>query len=101
MVYWTGKTNSADGLSCRPDYKAAAEAEDRRKQAEEQTGDSRESAQSSPAESEEGREEVARISTAQLLRPWEQRLAATVRRQLPMASQGSPGNACRLFATVV
>ncbi len=40
IVYRTGKTNSADGLSRRPDYKAAAEAEYRRKQAEEQTGDS-------------------------------------------------------------
>jgi hypothetical protein len=35
IVYRTGKTNSADGLKCRPNYKAAAEAEDRRKQAEE------------------------------------------------------------------
>ncbi len=35
IVYRTGKTNLADGLSCRPNYKAAAEAEDRLKQAEE------------------------------------------------------------------
>jgi hypothetical protein len=26
IVYCMGKTNLADGLSCRPDYKAAAEA---------------------------------------------------------------------------
>ncbi len=37
IVYQTGKTNLANGLSCRPDYKAAAEAEDRRKQAKQQT----------------------------------------------------------------
>ncbi len=101
IVYRTGKTNSADGLSRRPDYKAAAEAEDRRKQAEEQTGDSPECAQSSEGESEEGRKEVAHISTAQLLGPWEQRFAATVRRRLPMASQGYPGYAGKLFTTVV
>jgi hypothetical protein len=40
IVYRMGKTNSADGLSRRPDYKAAAEAEDCRKQAEERMGDS-------------------------------------------------------------
>ncbi len=32
IVYRTSKTNSADGLSRRPDYKVAAEAEDRWKQ---------------------------------------------------------------------
>jgi hypothetical protein len=101
IVYRTGKTNSADGLSDRPDYKAAAEAEDYRKTAEEQTGDSSEGARSSAAESEEGCKEVARISTAQLLGPWEQRLVVTVRHRLPTAAQGSPGNASRLFATVV
>ncbi len=103
IVYRTGKTNSADGLSRRPDYKAAAEAEDCRKETERQpeANQSIEDAHSSAGESEEGREKVARISTAQLLGPWEQQLAATVRRWLPMASQGSPGNASRLFTTVV
>ncbi len=47
IVYRTGKTNSADGLSCRPNYKAAAEAEDRHKQAEKQTGDNSEGTRSS------------------------------------------------------
>ncbi len=64
-------------------------------------GDSLEGVQSSAAESEEGRKKVACISTAQVLGLWEQRLAATVRRRLPMASQGSPGNASRLFTTIV
>jgi hypothetical protein len=44
---------------------------------------------------------MARIRTAQLLGPWEQQLAATVHRRLPMASLGYPGYASRLFATVV
>ncbi len=71
IVYRTGKTNSADSLSRRPDYKAATEAEDRQKQAQQQTEDSLEGAWSSASELEEGREEVARISTAQLLGLWE------------------------------
>ncbi len=88
IVYRTGKTNSADSLSCRPDYRAAAEAEDRRKKIERQSGANRsiEDAHSSTGALEEGREEVTRISTAQLLGPWEQRLAATVCSLLPMAS---------------
>jgi hypothetical protein len=69
IVYQTSKTNSVDCPSHRPDYKAAAKAEDHWKQAEERTGGSQECAQSSEGESEEGRNEVARISTAQLLRP--------------------------------
>ncbi len=64
IVYQTGKTDLADRLSSRPDYKAAAEVEDSWKQAEEQTGDSPKGAQSSVAESEKSRKEVARISTA-------------------------------------
>ncbi len=36
-VHQTGKTNKADGQSPRPDYEAAAKAEDCQKQAEEQT----------------------------------------------------------------
>ncbi len=103
IVYQTGKTNSADSLSRRPDYKAAAEAEDRQNETERQSEANRsiEDAHSSAGESDEGRQEVARISTAQLLGLWEQWLTVTVRRRLPMASQGSPGNACRLFAIVV
>jgi hypothetical protein len=69
IVYRTGKSNLADGLRCRPDYKVAAEAEDRRKQSMDQKGDSPEGAKSSAGESEENHEEVARISTAQLLGP--------------------------------
>ncbi len=68
-VYQTGETNSADGLSHRPNDKAAAEAENRRKQADEKMGDSLEGTRSSVGKSEEGREEVARISTAQQLGP--------------------------------
>ncbi len=101
IVYRTGQTNSADSLSRRPDYKAVAEAKDHRKQAEKPTEDSPEGARCSAAESEKGCEEVAHISMAQLLGPWEQRLAATVRYRLPMATQGSPGNANRLFTTVI
>ncbi len=50
IVYTIGKTNPADSRSCRPDYKAAVEAEDHQKQAEKQTRDSSEGAQSSTAE---------------------------------------------------
>jgi uncharacterized protein YoaH (UPF0181 family) len=101
IVYWTGITNSAVGLSRRPNYKVAAEVEDRHKQAEKRTRGSQESAQSSARESEEGQEKVACISTAQVLRPWEQRLAVTARSRLLMVSQSSLGNACRLVATVI
>jgi hypothetical protein len=83
IVYRTGKTNSADGLSRRPDYKAAAEAADSDKQAN------------------ETREEVVRINAAQRLGPWGQRLAATVAGRLPVAAQGSPRNAHRLLATLI
>jgi hypothetical protein len=79
-----GKTNSADGLSCRPDYKATAEAEDRQKQAQEthagklgkaHAGESEEartgeSEKVRTGESDEVREEVVRIDAAQLLGPW-------------------------------
>ncbi len=112
IVYWTGKTNSADGLSRRPDYKVAAEAKDRWKEAERQAGYDGDLAQAAQAEdrrkgalegteSDEDCEEVVRICSAQLLEPWEQRLAATVRRRLPTAFHGSPSNAYRLFATVI
>jgi hypothetical protein len=66
MVHRTGKTNSANGLSRRPDYKAAAEAKDQRKVTERpsEANWSIDDAQSSAVELEEGREKVARISTA-------------------------------------
>jgi hypothetical protein len=69
IVYWMGKTNSADGLNRRPDYKVAAEAEYCRKETERQLEAdwSIEDAHSSAGEVEEGRKKVARISTAQLL----------------------------------
>ncbi len=88
IVYQTGKTNLADDLSRRPDYKAAAEAEDHRNETERQSeaNQSIKDAHSSAGELEEGGEEIALISTAQLLGPWELRLAATVRCRLPMAS---------------
>jgi hypothetical protein len=115
IVYCTGKTNSADGLSCRPDYKTTAEAEDREKQAQETCiGESgkacaSESEEACTAESEEVRvgesgevhEEVVRINAAQLLGLWGQQLAATVCRRLPMAAQGFLRNAYRLLATLV
>ncbi len=95
--------NLADGLSSRSNYKAAVEAEDRRKETERQleANWSMEYAHSSADEWAESHEEVARVSTAQLLGPWEQLLAATVRRRLPIASQGSLHNVSRLFTTVV
>ncbi len=64
-----GKTNSAYGLSCRPDYKAATEAEDRQKKTERQSEANRSivDAHSSVGESDEGHEELAHISMAQLL----------------------------------
>jgi hypothetical protein len=39
IVYCTDKTNSADGQSCRSDYKATAEAEYREKQVQETRAD--------------------------------------------------------------
>ncbi len=115
IVYCTGKTNSADGLSRRPDYKATAEAEDRQKQAQKtragESGKARasvleeartgESKKIRAGKSEGVREEAVRIDAAQLLGPWGQRLAATVCRWLLMAAQGSPCNAYRLLATLV
>ncbi len=92
IVYHMGKTNLADGLSCRPDYKAIAEAEDRQKQAQEtRVGEPKEartgeSERVRAGESDEVREEAVRIDAAQLLGPWGQRLAATVCRRLPMAA---------------
>ncbi len=95
----TGKTNSTDGLSRRPDYKATAEAEDREKQAQEtRTGESK---KVRTGKSDEVCEEVVSIDAAQLLGPWGQWLAATVCRRLPMAIQGSPRNAYRLLTTLV
>jgi hypothetical protein len=99
IVYSTGKTNLADGLSHRPDYKATAEAEDRQKHAQETRAGESEEVRAS--ESDEVCEEMVRIDAAQLLGPWGQRLAATVCLRLPMAAQGSPCNAYRLLATLV
>jgi hypothetical protein len=100
IIYWTGKTNTADGLSGRPDYKAVADAEDRRKQAKGQAGESQKGTHSSAAELDEGHKEVARISTAKLLGPWEQQLVPTVSHRLPVASHGSLCKVHRLFKTV-
>jgi hypothetical protein len=115
IVYCTGKTNSADSLSRRPDYKATAEAEDREKQAQEtRTGESgkKRAGKSEEArtavsekvradESDKVREEVVHIDAVQLLGSWGQWLAVTVCRRLPMAAQGSKCNAYRLLATLV
>jgi hypothetical protein len=68
IVYRTGKTNMADGLSRRPDYKATAEAEDRQKQVQETRAGESEKVRAS--ESDEVREEAIRIDAAQLLGPW-------------------------------
>ncbi len=83
IVHRTGKTNSSDGLSRRPDYKATAEAEDRLKQAQEtragESGKTRvseleeahngESEKVRTGESDEVREEAICIDAAQLLGP--------------------------------
>jgi hypothetical protein len=68
IVYRTGKMNSADSLSCRPDYKATAEAEDREKQAQETCAGESEKVRA--GKSDEVHEEVVRINAAQLLGPW-------------------------------
>jgi mRNA-degrading endonuclease YafQ of YafQ-DinJ toxin-antitoxin module len=99
IVYRTGKTNLADGLSRRPDYKATAEAEDREKQAQETCAGESEKVRA--GKSDEIREEVVRIDAAQLLGPWGQQLAVTVCHRLPMAAQGFLRNAYRLLATLV
>ncbi len=77
IVYQTGKTNLADGLSRKPNYKAVAEVEDWQKEAERQAEDKRSLVQvrcprevQTGTESEEDREEVIRICLAQLLEPW-------------------------------
>jgi mRNA-degrading endonuclease YafQ of YafQ-DinJ toxin-antitoxin module len=107
IVYRTGKTNSTDGLSRRPDYKATAEAEDRQKQAQETRASESEETHTGESEkvrageSDGVRKEAVRIDTAQLLGPWGQLLAATVCRRLPMAAEGSSRNAYRLLATLV
>ncbi len=67
IVYCMGKTNSADSLSCRPDYNSTAEAEDREKEAQETHAG--ESEKVCAGESDEVREEVVRIDAAQLLGP--------------------------------
>ncbi len=115
IVYCTGKTDTADGLSCKPDYKATAEAEDRRKKAQETRGG--ESGKARAGQSEEARtaeleevcadepdgvrEEVVRINMAQLLGPSGQQLPTTVCRRLPMAARGSLRNAYGLPITLV
>ncbi len=72
IVYWTGKTNSADGLSHRLNYKVAAAAENPRKEIEMQSvaDQTIDNVHSSIGKEEEGCEKVARISIAQLLGLW-------------------------------
>ncbi len=103
IVYRTGKTNSVDGPSCRPYYKATAEAENRQKQAQEtRAGESgnacagkSEKARTAKweevraGESDEVHEKVVRIDAAQLLGLWGQQLAAIVCCRLPMPALGS------------
>jgi hypothetical protein len=90
IVYRTGKTNSADDLSCRPDYKATPEAENRQKQAQETRASESEEAHTNESEkvcggeSDEVREEAVHIDAAQLLGLWGQRLATTICRWMPI-----------------
>jgi hypothetical protein len=107
IVDLTSKTNLADKLSCRPNFKAAVVAEDRWKEAKRQAKDQRSLVQEASleeartsAELKKKREEAICICSAQLLDPWEQWLAATMRHQLPAEVQGSLSNANGLFATV-